>query len=346
MKIQSISVKIPTWKLTNQVILDLIAKYSNGVSKHKLNTYQRIVEKLLKIGGSKVRYLRDKEKNEKASDFVLGAMKEALEKASIDKDDIDLLIYCGVGKGFLEPANAYFYANAMGMECSCFDIADACMSWVRSLEISFEFLKGGRYKNIMIINGEFNAGLALPSNFVVRNLNQLEYTFPTYTIGEAASATIVSASDNEWSFHYKTRPELCDLCNIPLEGYEDYVEPSHRLGKNGINHFVAFGKDMFASTEKYLTQLVKESIEDIDAPDIYFPHAASNMAYLAGAKKIAGKLEKLYTKVFPLYGNVVSASIPLGMQLALGEGRLKRGDKVVFIPASAGMVYGVVQFTY
>ena len=98
---------------------------------------------------------------------------------------------------------------------------------------------------------------------------------------------------------------------------------------------------------KYGFYFIKCEVQKkIDAPDIYFPHAASNMAYLAGAKKIAGKLDKLYTKVFPMYGNVVSASIPLGMQLALGEGRLKRGDKVVFIPASAGMVYGVVQFTY
>ena len=348
MKIQSVALKVPSFKMTNQVILDLIAQYSNGVSKTKLKTYQRIVDKLFKINGSEVRYIRDKAKNEKASQFVVAAMTEALEKSSIDKNDIDLLIYCGVGKGFLEPANAYFFADAMGMECSCFDIADACMSWVRALEISYHFLKSGQYENIMIINGEFNGEHAFPANFEVKSLGQMAYTFPTYTVGEAASATIVTASDEPWSFHYKTQPDLCDLCNIPLAGYESFVDTKSRVGKNGVNFFVAYGKEMFDSTAKYLTELIKEHVKDLSAPDIYFPHAASNMAYLDAAKKITGSqnIDKLYTKVFSTYGNLVSASIPAGIHLALEEGRLKRGDKVVFVPASAGMVYSVVQFTY
>ena len=54
----------------------------------------------------------------------------------------------------------------------------------------------------------------------------------------------------------------------------------------------------------------------------------------------------MFAEVFPLYGNLVSASIPVGMDMALKAGRLKRGDNVVFCPASAGMVYGAVQFVY
>jgi 3-oxoacyl-[acyl-carrier-protein] synthase III len=54
----------------------------------------------------------------------------------------------------------------------------------------------------------------------------------------------------------------------------------------------------------------------------------------------------MYAKVFPSYGNIVSASIPVGIDMALKEGRLKRGQKVVFCPASAGMVYGAVKFVY
>jgi 3-oxoacyl-[acyl-carrier-protein] synthase III len=54
----------------------------------------------------------------------------------------------------------------------------------------------------------------------------------------------------------------------------------------------------------------------------------------------------MFAEVFPLYGNLVSASIPVGMDMALKSGRLKRGSKVVFCPASAGMVYSAVQFVY
>ena len=346
MRIESIAMKIPSRKITNDDILDFLVTYSNGVSKRMLKGYQRVVSGMLTSTGADVRYIRDKSRSERASDFVLAAMKESLRKAELTPEEIDLLIYCGVGKGFLEPANAYFYADAMGMVCSCFDLADACMSWTRALELAYEFLRSGRYKKIMVINGEFNSDHGLPDNFEVKNLKQLEYTFPTYTIGEAATSTILVASEQEWTFDYITRADLCDLCNIPLEGFDDFVEPTSRIGKNGVLNFVAYGREMFASAEDHLGELLLRVVRNLDEPDIYFPHAASSNAYLKGGDKIGIDPDKMYSEVFPRYGNVVSASIPMGMHLAIEENRLKRGDKVVLCPASAGMVYAVVQFKY
>jgi acyl-CoA:acyl-CoA alkyltransferase len=346
MRIDSVGVKVPSRKVTNADILQMLEEHSNGVSPILLKTYQRMVRGLFTMAGSEVRYARDEKKNEKASDFIIGAMKEALEKAELTAGDIDLLIYCGVGKGFLEPANAYFYAQHMRMTCSCFDIVDACMSWIRALEISYEFFKSGRYKHIMILNGEFNIYHGYPDNFKIEHLRQIEYTFPTYTIGEAATATIVSPTDDEWKFAYKSVPALADLCTIPLDGYENFVEPSRRLGKNGINNFVSYGKELFDAANKYLAPVVKELVSDWNEPDIYFPHAASDAAYLTASKTHMLPAEKMYAKVFPNFGNIVSASIPMGIYMAQNDGCLKRGHKVVFCPASAGMVYAAVRFVY
>jgi len=346
MRIESIAVSVPTRKITNEDILRLLAEKSNGISPLILKTYQRMVKGLFTMAGSDVRYIRDADKGEKASDFIITAVKSALEKANLKPQDIDLLIYCGVGKGFLEPANAYFYAQKMGMSCSCFDIVDACMSWIRALEVSYEFFKSGRYKHVMILNGEFNIQHGLPDNFKIQNLRQIEYTFPTYTIGEAATATILSASDGEWKFAYKSVPALADLCTIPLDGYENFVEPNKRIGKNGVYNFVSYGKELFDAARRYLVPVVRELVPDFDEPDIYFPHAASDAAYLSASREASVPEAKMYAKVFPAYGNVVSASIPMGMDMALKEGRLKRGHDVVLCPASAGMVYSAVRFVY
>ena len=162
-------------------------------------------------------------------------MQGALKKARMEKNDIDLLIYCGVGKVVLEPANAYCFANKLGMKCPCFDIADACMSWVRALEIAHEFIKSKNYKTIMIINGEFNSHYGFPNSFKITSMKQLRYTFPAYTIGSAASATIVTESTNEWTFKYKTVPELFDLCMIPVVEYKDYLTLSEREQKSRGN---------------------------------------------------------------------------------------------------------------
>lgn len=346
MKIDSIGVRIPSRVITNDEVLKLLEQYSPDASALLVKTYQRIVRGLFSAAGSQFRRVRDEEKGEKASDFILGAMTDALEKANLKPEDIDLLMYCGVGKGFLEPANAYFYAQKLGMTASCFDIVDACMSWIRALEISYEFFKSGRYKHIMIANGEFNIYRGFPDNFKIRDLRMVEYTFPTYTIGEAASATILSPSDFEWKFAYKSIPSLADLCTIPLDGYDNFVEPSKRLGRNGLHNFVSYGRELFDAARKYLAPLVKELVQDLNDPDIYFPHAASDAAYLAASKDHSLPVEKMFAEVFPNYGNLVSASIPVGMDMALKSGRLKRGSKVVFCPASAGMVYSAVQFVY
>jgi len=346
MRIESIGVSVPSRKVTNDDILKMLEEKSNGISPIILKTYQRMVRGLFTMAGSDIRYVRDDEKGEKASFFIFDAMKTALEKANLTTKDIDLLIYCGVGKGFLEPANGYFYAQKMGMTCSCFDIVDACMSWIRALEISYEFFKSGRYKHVMILNGEFNIQHGFPDNFKIQNLRQIEYTFPTYTIGEAATATILSPSENEWKFAYKSVPELADLCTIPLDGYDNFVEPNKRLGKNGLYNFVSYGKELFDAARRYLVPVVMELVADLNEPDIYFPHAASDAAYLTASRDICLPQDKMFAKVFPNFGNVVSASIPMGMDMALKEGKLKRGHKVVLCPASAGMVYSAVRFVY
>ena len=346
MRIESVAMRVPTLAMTNEDILGYLEKFSDGVSKQMLKTYQRLVRGLLMKAGSRVRYRRDKERDEKASDFVLDAMQDAFDTAEMSAKDIDVLIFCGVGRGFLEPANAYFYAAEMDMSCSCFDIADACMSWTRSLEVAQGLFQGGLYKHIMIINGEFNMELGFPDNFVVDGLKKLEYTFPTYTIGEAATATIVSSLSPDWSFNYITRADLCDLCNIPLDPFDNFVNPSVRIGRNGTYNLSAYGREMFASAEEHLSKLLKDVIGDLDEPDIYFPHAASSTAYLTAGEKVGIKREKMYSEVFPRYGNVVSASIPVGICLAIDEERLKRGHKVVLCPASAGMTYAVVRYTY
>jgi 3-oxoacyl-[acyl-carrier-protein] synthase III len=323
MRIESIGVRTPSRRVTNDDILNWLEEHSKGTPALIMKTYQRVVKGLFNAAGSKIRYIRDREKNEKASQFIAGAMTDALENA-----------------------NAYFYAQTSGMTCSCFDIVDACMSWIRALEISYEFFKSKRYRRIMIVNGEFNSHHGYPDNFKVRDLRQVEYTFPTYTIGEAASATILSASDAEWRFAFKSLPELADLCTIPLDGYDDFVEPSKRMGRNGLYNFVSYGREMFDAARRHLAPLVKQLVGDLNAPDIYFPHAASDAAYLAASKDLSLPIDKMFAKVFPSYGNIVSASIPMGMHMALDEGLLKRGHKVVFCPASAGMVYGAVSFAF
>ncbi len=347
MKIDAISVKIPSFEVSNEWILKELERLNPDVPTKEVKLYQRQVLTLLKKSGSKTRFWRDKQKGEKAFELIKASMEEALEKASLNKDDVDLLIYCGVGKGFKEPANAYIYANALDMKCSCFDVADACMSWTRALEIAYRFLKAGAYKHIMVVNGEFNVYEHLyPYLWKIKSLEQIEYTLPSYTIGEAATTTVLSASDKEWKFNYDSAPELVNLCTIPQEGYEEFCEENEKINLHGINRFVSFGGQLFDEGKKRLIALVRRNIADIDEADIWFPHAASSRLWQEMGDELNIKPEKNYTATYPYCGNLVSASIPVAMNMALVENKLRRGQKVALWPGSAGMSFCIVQFIY
>ncbi|MEP6534971.1 MAG: 3-oxoacyl-[acyl-carrier-protein] synthase III C-terminal domain-containing protein, partial [Bryobacteraceae bacterium] len=77
----------------------------------------------------------------------------------------------------------------------------------------------------------------------------------------------------------------------------------------------------------------------------WFPHAASSeMCRLADQR--LGLNGRVFSDVFPRYGNLVSASIPAALNMALSDGRLLRGQRVVLCPVSAGMSQALVEFTF
>ena len=87
----------------------------------------------------------------------------------------------------------------------------------------------------------------------------MEYNFPMYTIGEAATATIVEFSDQDWEFNFISRPKYAHLCTIPVEGYEIFLPPNEKIGLNGPGRFVSFGKDLLDAATPFLANLIQES---------------------------------------------------------------------------------------
>ena len=159
MKISSIAYSVPSKSYTNEEFTNMWINQLVGLNTTEKEIYRASILKLLKHTGAKRRFMRDLDKGETAYEHILSAMKQSLEKAHTDKDDIDLLIYCGVGKGFIEPSNAYLYAKEMGMkDVQCFDVVDACMSWTRAMQICQGFLKSKTFKKIMVVTGEFHLG--------------------------------------------------------------------------------------------------------------------------------------------------------------------------------------------
>lgn len=346
MIIQSLSLITPSRRITNGDVVESIKAANHSMPEAQVTRYCRQLERLLVRMGANTRYFRNREAGETALSLIVAAARAAMNEAALRPTDIDLLIYCGVGRGFLEPANAAFISRALGLRCDSFDIADACMSWVRSLHVAYSFLTARAYSRIMIVSGEFTVyENGMPEIFRIRRRDQLRYTFPAFTVGEAAAATVLLPSSREWRFRFSSDFSLAPLCSVPLPGYQDFAEPDDRVGLNGIHQLTSFGQELSEAALDRMIPFVQSTFGRVDSIDWWFPHAASATLCRTAASRL-GLGERLYRHVFPCYGNLISASVPAAMAMALGEGKLERGHRFVLCPVSAGMSFALVEAEY
>jgi 3-oxoacyl-[acyl-carrier-protein] synthase III len=261
--------------------------------------------------------------------------------------DIDLLIFVGVGRGFLEPATANVFQDRLNLRrATCFDVLDACASWLRAVHIARSFIQCGEYSKIMILNAEFNFW-EYCANFQFENVQDLRHNFAPFTIGEAATATILCGGeeDSEYYATFRTWGELRNLCMIPLPNVHQFngpLTPDYAQ----VLRFFSSSRELF---DHGIEKLVKHFHEDAKInkyfPDIAFGHAASDSA----SERVALECQappSCYYYTHSRFANTVSASVPLAMAFAQKEGRLKDGDRVTIGMASAGLSTNWTRFRY
>lgn len=347
MKIESISAKFPSKIITIKDTLDMIEFYSRPSFSGNIKKALEVIEKILLYSGAQERrWLAEKEK---PINFMVETVLDVLKIAHCKMEDIGLLIYTGIGRGFLEPGGSYILAKNLGMKSvECFDILDACMSWTRALNIASSYFQSHQYKKILIVNGEFNNiknDPFFPENYRLASLKQIKWTFPSYTMGDAATATLLSGEDaSPWEWHFSSYPEWADLCTIPTAGFSLFSKEFENIGRNGPGRFCSFGNEMHQKGTPEVIKIFQKLSLPANKIKMIFPHASSKQAW-AHCAEVCGVSDKVYY-IYPEYGNLVSASVPAGISLALEEGLIQKGDQIVAWVGSAGMSFASVGFTF
>ena len=205
MKILHVAHALPSKKVTNQdLIEEMLSSQSGKVFGLELKELQQRMQLSFRFAGTEVRYHRAE--GEKAFTIGMRAGQLALERSGVPAADVDLLIYAGVGRGWLEPAMANIFQAELGLSrATCFDVLDACASWIRSLQLAKALITAGTYRTVMILNCELN--FREYANFEIERMEDLEYAFSAFTIGEAATATLLVAEPERDDFvlSFRTR---------------------------------------------------------------------------------------------------------------------------------------------
>jgi 3-oxoacyl-[acyl-carrier-protein] synthase III len=357
MRIAGIAAAFPSRVVSNDDILDMIAAESRDSFAGDLARSGALQRVRLLLNHSGIKHRRWSAPDETPIQLLAGAVSEALAEAGCGLGDVDLLVYTGVGGGFREPGNSYMVAHALGMRhAQCFDIRDACNSWSRALQLIHHTFEVDRsVSRALVVNAEFNmhpGGPGVPALFRLRDAGGIDACFPAYTIGEAATATVlVKDSTREWEFHFASRTDLADLCVIPENNYKGYcalgLASRHgtcgeRIGRNGAGQFTSFGSELSAHGTAAAIDVFRRLSVAQESIRKIFPHASSKRDWDHGAERLG--VRDLLFHIYPEYGNLVSASVPAGIALAKERGEIRPGDRLVAWVGSAGMSFSACTF--
>jgi len=345
MIINNIAYGLPSKRVGNEELIgELISRNRSRLNSKELRQVEDKLNFYLERSGTMWRYHRAE--GERAVDTTVRVGEDLICKTGIDPGEIDLLIYAGVGRGWLEPAMGNLFLGALKLKnATCFDILDACASWVRSLLVAKSFLENGTYRTIMVLNSEFN--FREYADFEMHRPEDLANTFSAFTIGEAATAILLTSTPDDPDFYltFRTWGDKHDLCMIPLPHSDQYTQS----GNGALHKPLRF----YAQSERLVRFTVKKLVDHYKGdkklakygPEIVFGHAASEASTTAWLD-LAGLDRELGFRTHSRFGNTVSASIPLGLAVAEEEGRLQRGMKVLSVIGSAGVSTAYAAFTY
>jgi 3-oxoacyl-[acyl-carrier-protein] synthase III len=347
MKFLAIEHELPSRRVTNEEVIEGVRQASSAhLSAPELDVLEQMMRGLFNSVGTTVRYHRAD--GETATELALRAGRRAISRAGLEPGDIDLLMYVGIGRGVLEPASGTIYQDLLGLtNATTFDVLDACASWLRALHLAKLYLDSGTYRNIMILNAEFEGKEA--HRLELTSLAEFEHWHPSVTIGEATTATILTADDepDDFEIDFRTWGEKRNLCFIPLANIDDYfgtpIDP-----KYGIEplQFVSFGMRLMQFGAAKLVEHYRElpQYKDFDA-ELIFGHGASDGMSRYISEEVGVDAERVQL-AHHLFANTVSASIPLAMSNAIRSGVLQDGQRLLLMMASAGVTTGLAKFTY
>lgn len=345
MKICSVAHALPTRLVTNGDLVDMVmAKCRAGLTPAELAAIGVFFKDKLTQTGAATRYHRAE--GETALELGCAAGNRALHSAGLDPESIDLLIYTGVGRGFIEPATANVFQRELRLSnATCFDILDACASWLRGIDVAHHLVGSGAYRRAMVLNSEANFSEYEPRQIGSRE--DLEGLWSAYTVGEAATATVVVAGESDAPYRTTFRNAGAHLsdCQIPLPHAAQFLNGLSPAGPEAMRFFArpdALARGAIRQLhQQYWGDPVMPSLDY----DIVFGHSVSEPVSQAVLRRF--KLDPTrYYEIFPAYGNVVSASLPLAMSLALADGRLQRGHRVLLVMGGAGLTTALSTFVY
>jgi 3-oxoacyl-[acyl-carrier-protein] synthase-3 len=272
------------------------------------------------------------EPEQASSDLGVLAARQALEMAGLQPDDIDLIIVASSTPDFFGsfPSTACIVQKKLGMSnnCAAVDVQAVCSGFVYAMSTADSFIKSGMHKNVLVIGTE-----------VFSRILNFEDRTTCVLFGDGAGAIVMSASEEPGVLACKLHADgrHSDILSIPGNVAGGAVAGSAYLYMDGQAVF----KLAVSVLEKVAYEALEAADMTADQIDWLIPHQANIRIMNGTAKKLGMSPEKMVVTV-DQHGNTSAASIPLALDAAVRDGRVKKGNVVLMEGVGGGFTWGAV----
>jgi 3-oxoacyl-[acyl-carrier-protein] synthase-3 len=266
--------------------------------------------------------------NETTGTMSAEAAKKAMSMAGVSPSEIDMIIVGTCTPDQMLPSTACLVQNMLGIRfCPAFDVAAACAGFNYGLSIAQQFIERGMIKHALVIGAETMSRI-------------LDWTDRRTCVlfGDGAGAVVLSADQSPGirSTHIHADGQYKDLLSVKNPREEEaYVQMQ--------------GQEVFKIAVNCLGKIVEETLSanQITSSDINWlvPHQANLRIISAVAKKLGMPMEKVILTV-DSHSNTSAASVPLALDVAVRDGRIKRGDLLLLESFGGGFTWGSALITY
>jgi len=267
---------------------------------------------------------------EMTSDLALQASLRAIAAAGIKANDIDLVIVATTTPDHIFPSTACILQDKLGIKnrSAAFDMQAVCGGFVYALNTADLYIRGGQARTVLVVGAE-----------VLSRILDWNDRTTCVLFGDGAGAVVLQASASPGIISGKLHADGSHRGMLMAEG-------NVRNGEVQGDPFITMdGQGVFKFAVKVLSEVVEEVLEEnsLTGSDISWlvPHQANIRIMEATAKKLGLSMDNVIVTV-ATHGNTSAASIPLALDTAVHDGRIKAGQNILLEAVGGGFTWGAV----
>jgi len=271
--------------------------------------------------------------DESSSTLALKAAREALQKAGIKPEELDLIVVATATPDMLFPSTACLVQAGLGAQrAAAFDLEAACSGFIYASAVGAQFVATGMCEYVLVV------GVDTLSKFV-----DWEDRSTCVLFGDAAAAAVLEPAPYDQgflSFVLGADGSGGDFLKIPAGG--SLLPPTQETIAAKLHTIKMKGNEVFRFAVKAMAEAALESLTRaglcVDELDLLIPHQA-NYRIIESVRKRIGILPEQVFVNLEKYGNTSAASVPLALAEAVEKGCVKEGSKVVLTAFGAGFTW-------